>query len=234
MMPLCACKAGERCVVHKQTCDECAYAECVDSKEEQQQLPPLPIIIEPLPVPPGPLAPMPSKAASDAGNQAMLPPLPINIEPMQSMEMGGMRKPPAKEETPSGVLKLPAEDTKGQDCVMCMQSIPKCTECIAGRESCVLVPQTCHNCAWAGCLNLEDGCLTNVPSRARLCQHCHQQDKDCQITEADNCREPPKVKCMTREKKEECKCSESQVCIARIQNGIPRKQCVDKKGKLQL
>lgn len=213
MMPLCGCKEGEQCVVHKQTCDECAYAECIaDKQEEGDKLPPLPIIIEPM----GPVSKM--------------PPIPIDIEPAQ---MNGMRKPPSKEEPPrmpEGILKLPTEDTSDQVCVICKQSIPECTECIPEKEKCVLVPDTCHNCAWAGCINLEDGCLTNVPSVERLCSACRSQGKECQLKQPDNCREPPGVRCVDRKPDPCAKCTLNQECVVSNINGIPNKQCRDKKG----
>ena len=203
MMPMCSCKASERCVLHKQTCDACAYAECVPKQpEDDGKLPPLPIIIEPLPIPPNSLPPVPNKK---------------DEEPIMK---------------PSGVLRLPREDTRDQECLMCAQSVPECTMCFPGRETCILVPNRCHYCAWAGCVYTEDGCLTNVPSEDDLCRNCQRQGLECAITQPRNCREPPSVRCVKPNGNEDaCKhCGKDEVCVVSIENGKSHKQCRPRSG----
>jgi hypothetical protein len=173
MMPVCDCFKDQTCVIHKQTCKKCAYAECIDKQSlpEGDKSPPLGTNLKSV------------NNAEEMGSKQKnptLPPIPFDIT------------------DPKGVLigDFPSQQDEG-DCLICAQTIPSCN--CPNHAKCLLMRQTCHRCSWMACLDVH-GCIINCPTEVELCKNCFNQDMKCFIRQPENCRECGTAMCRKKKK----------------------------------
>jgi Opy2 protein len=168
--PVCNCASTQDCIIYAQTCERCAYAECIDKIIKIDYNPGLDKIhiksrkeffLSPRKTPQG---------IQD------LPPIPADLIDISKGYSGDI---PTQEDD--------------NDCLMCIQTIPRCS--CPNDSKCRVMKQTCHQCSWTACIDSRSSCIINCPTKVDLCKNCHVQKMQCLIKQPINCQECGTVIC---------------------------------------